>query len=304
MFCHMFYLKINNNSRTIKNKIMNFYNLRLFLTYLFLILSSSYAQEKKLIDFNLQEQGWIIQDKYKNSSITIILKPDLDYETNFDPFPIKKALRPTYKNDQKLRYKIETDLNEQIFISDAPFYKDPIKNEIWLPRKNPDYLFTPKYTSSNRNITELHLATKTDGNIKSYSLILDKTSNEANEYLDYLYSTWNEYLKAENRQRITIIIVLIGILITTVYLLLFLIKKLSLYMRIKKEKLIENKRKKHIRETVENITLQETIRKELANQEPDELVALKKEIAKAITDGDASKIEYLLKLAERLKKFN
>lgn len=304
MFYKEFYFKLIIFLHFIECKILNISNIKIFTLFL-LLFPISYAQEKTFIEFDLQEEGWVINDEYKNSSIQIILKPDLDYKTSFSPFPpIKHAFRPEFKDKQKLRYEIRTNLKEKLFISTTPFYVNSFLKKPMLPKKNPTYLFTSNSKNMGEDIIELYLATEEEGNIKSYFLHLDKTSNTANAYLDYLEAVWNEHLKAQNIRAVTLMVMLTGAFIAAIFLLIYLTKKLVKYLRIKKGKIVESQRNKQIRETVKNIVLEETIKQELSNQEPDELIALKKEIAKAITDGDESKIEYLLKLAERLKKMN
>ena len=139
--------------------------------------------------------------------------------------------------------------------------------------------------------------------IKEYHINFKK--NEEHE-LDYWSVVDSEKQKANARN----IFIVVGAILF-LWFSWFLIKKIKLVISKTKRnasaKLKSIKYKRHqskVRTIAEATAISETVKHELKNSEPNELVQLKNQIAEAIEVGNYEEADTLLKLAERLKKLD
>ena len=251
--------------------------------------------------------GWVVYDEYNNHPIDILITP------HFRFCPYNDFLLKTFDNLRYFEYGISGPC-----INDSP----PASYKInFLPNyanhrpdsSDIDFSIAPTYFSHHRFFipSENYKKGLIDFNIdvfandlliKSYEVTLDTTSKGAQNYLITESERYKEILAPENNKRIFTLVILILSAIALIYGITKLLKRFYTYVL---EKQIDRKAKArmdYIKKTTEEIALQETIKDELAKVEPDEFKALRLEIAKAISENDREKIDYLLALSERLKQ--
>ncbi len=277
---------------------------RFFLILVFFLnLGVSSTLEREVIrpEFQITDGGWVIQDSYEDHYIDIVIQPIFElctytymFLTNLEPlnYVTNYNLPTSCSGEPSASYRIDflpSHANHIRPLTDIVFSLNPKRYS------NSPYFPTEDY---KKGIISFNLDVFGNGLlVKTYSVLLDTKTKEAQIYLKEIEEELEKDIAIKNQKRIFMVVIFFIVIVGIIYIFIKLI-------RYSYKHASEKIRERHIRKTAKNIALEETIKKELDKSEPGELTALKLEIAKAISEDDKAKVDYLLDLAERLKKLD